>query len=94
MASAGNDPATVAAAQNGALADINAALDSFSVAGDSGGAQPSNNLRLPGGFTLSPATLEWGMIAIAVAIIGAIALPYIAPVAVGSIRAGRSIRKA
>jgi hypothetical protein len=94
QASAGNDPATVAAAQSAMLADVNAALNSFSIGGDSGGAQPSNSLRLPGGFTLSPAALEWGAIGIAILILGAIALPYIAPVAVGSIRAGRSIRSA
>jgi hypothetical protein len=93
-ASAGQDPATIAAAQAAMNADVNAALNSFSVGGDSGGAQPSNDLRLPGGLTLSPATLEWGMIGIAILIIGAVALPYIAPIAVGSIRAGRSIRGA
>ena len=94
QASAGQDPGTIAASQDALLADVNAALDSFSVAGDSGGAQPSNNLRLPGGFTLSPATLEWAAIGVAVLIIGVVALPYIAPALAGSITAGKSIHKA
>jgi hypothetical protein len=94
QSSAGQDPATIAMSQTQMNADINSALNSFSIAGESGGAQPSNDLRLPGGMTISPSTLEWGMIAIGVLIIGAIALPYIAPIAVGSIRAGKSIRAA
>lgn len=93
-ASAGNDPATVQAAQDAMAADVNAALDSFSVAGDSGGAQPSNDLRLPGGMTLSPATLEWIAIGIAVLIVGAVAFPYLAPLVVSNVRAGRAVRGA
>lgn len=94
QAGAGLDPGTIANMQQGAAADINSALNSFSVSGDSGGAQPSNNLRLPGGFTLSPATLEWGMIGIGVIIIGAIVFPYLAPVVASNIKAGRSVRNA
>lgn len=93
-AGAGLDPGTIANMQNGAAADINAALNSFSVAGDSGGAQPTNDLRLPGGFTLSPATLEWGMIGLGVIIIGAIVFPYLAPIVASNIKAGRSVRSA
>jgi hypothetical protein len=93
-ASAGADPGTIAANQSALLSDVNAALDSFSVAGDSGGAQPSNDLRLPGGMTLSPATLEWMAIGVAVLIIGVITLPYIAPSLAGSITAGRSLHRA
>jgi len=94
MASGGNDPGIIASAQAAVAADINAALDSFSVAGDSGGAQPSNDLRLPGGFTLSPATLEWIAIAVGVFVLAAVTLPYIAPAAVASIKAGRAVKNA
>lgn len=93
-ASAGQDPGTVAAAQDALLSDVNAALDSFSIAGDSGGAQPSNDLRLPGGMTLSPATLEWMAIGLGVLIIGAVAFPYVAPLLVSNIKAGRGVRAA
>jgi hypothetical protein len=94
IASGGNDPATIASTQLAAAADINAALDSFSVAGDSGGAQPTNDLRLPGGFTLSPATLEWIGIGIAVIIFGAVAFPYLAPLVVANVKAGKSVKAA
>lgn len=94
MASAGNDPAIVRSAQDAMLADINSALDSFSIKGDSGGAQPSNDLRLPGGLTLSPATLEWMAIGVAVLIIGAIVFPYAAPLIIGNVKAGKAISKA
>lgn len=94
QASGGADPGTIAANQAAAVANINAALDSFSVAGDSGGAQPSNDLRLPGGMTLSPSTLEWAAIGIGVLLIGVIVLPYVAPSLAASITASRSIHKA
>jgi len=93
-ASAGQDPGTIAASQSALLADVNAALDSFSIAGDSGGAQPSNDLRLPGGMTLSPATLEWMMIGIGVLVIGAVAFPYLAPLLISNIKAGRGVHSA
>lgn len=93
-ASAGADPGTIKANQDAMLADVNAALDSFSVAGDSGGAQPSNDLRLPGGMTLSPATLEWMAIGIGVLVIGAVAFPYLAPLLISNIKAGRATHAA
>lgn len=94
MASAGNDPAIVSSNQTQAAADINAALNSFSIAGDSGGAQPSNDLRLPGGFTMSPASLEWIAIAIGVLTIAAVVFPTLAPVIISNVKAGKAVRSA
>jgi hypothetical protein len=94
QASGGADPGTILANQTAAAADVNAALDSFSIDGDSGGAQPSNDLRLPGGATLSPATLEWMAIGVGILIIGAVAFPYLAPLLVSNIKAGKGVRAA
>lgn len=94
QASGGADPGTVTTMQAAAAADINAALDSFSIAGDSGGAQPSNDLRLPGGATLSPATLEWMMIGLGVLIVGAVAFPYVAPLLISNVKAGKGVHAA